>query len=113
MRTSLSLIGFGFTIFQFFKKLTESDVLEGGASPPRNFGIALVLLGIGMLIVGIVYHVQFMRGLRQERQRMTADGLIHGQSVFPPSLTLITATVLLLIGIVAIVSMTFQIGLFG
>jgi hypothetical protein len=39
-------------------------------------------------------------------------GLIHAESKFPPSLTLITAVLLLLIGIAAIVSMVFQVGPF-
>jgi putative membrane protein len=112
MRTALSLIGFGFTIFQFFAKLREAGTLTH-ASAPRNFGVTLVALGIGMLLVGIIYHVQFMLGLRVERNQMTEDGLIHGESRFPPSLTLITAFILLLIGIAAIVSMIFQVGPFG
>ena len=40
-------------------------------------------------------------------------GLIHGESGFPVSLTLITALVLLLIGVLAIVSMVFHVGPFG
>jgi putative membrane protein len=44
---------------------------------------------------------------------MTEDGLIHGESHFPPSLTLITAVILLLIGVAAIVSMIFRVGLLG
>jgi uncharacterized membrane protein YidH (DUF202 family) len=112
IRTSLSLIGFGFTIFQFFQKLSESDVIKN-AHAPGNFGIALVLLGIAMLMIGIVYHVQFMRGLRTTRQKMSATALIHGESLFPVSLTLITAVALLLIGIFAIVSMVFRVGPFG
>jgi putative membrane protein len=83
------------------------------AAAPRNFGIALVALGILMLIGGIIYHVQFMLGLRAQRKAMTAAGLVHGESIFPPSLTLITAVILLLIGIAAIVSMVFQTGPFG
>src|SRR5262245_57825367 len=109
IRTSLSLISFGFTIFQVFQKLGERDVLTGGASA-RNFGLALVSLGIAMLVLGIIYHVQFMLGLRGERNRMRTDGLIHGESRFPPSLTLITAVLLLLIGIASIVSMVYSLG---
>jgi len=104
MRTALSLIGFGFTIFQFFQKMRDADVLHR-VNAPRNFGIALVIIGIAMLILGIVYHIQFMTGLRKTREEMTAEGLIHGESVFPPSLTLITATILLLVGIAAVISM--------
>jgi putative membrane protein len=106
IRTSLSLIGFGFTIYQFFEKLKDSSVLPA-AHAPRNFGIALVALGIGMLVLGIVYHLQFMTGLRKTRAAMTAEGLIHGESHFPTSLTLIAALILLAIGIAAIVSMVF------
>jgi len=58
-----------------------------------------------MLALGIVYHLQFMRALRKTRAEMTAEGLVHGESPFPPSLTLITALVLLAIGIAAIVGM--------
>jgi putative membrane protein len=111
MRTSLSLIGFGFTIFQFFQKLRDAGTLAHAAAP-RNFGITLVLLGILMLIVGIIYHVQFMLGLRHERTDMATSGLIHAESRFPPSLTLITAVLLLLVGLVAIMSMIFQVGPF-
>ena len=65
-----------------------------------------------MLIVGIVYHQQFMAGLRHERVEMTAEGLIYGQSRFPISMTLITAVILLLIGIAAILNITLGIGPF-
>jgi putative membrane protein len=112
IRTSLSLISFGFTIFQVFQKLRDQSMLTGVA-PARNFGVTLVGLGILMLIGGIIYHLQFMLGLRDERRAMTADDLIHGESRFPPSLTLITAVILLFIGIAAIVSMIFQVGPFG
>ena len=67
IRTSLSLISFGFTIFQFFEKLERPEVLTP-AHAPRNFGTALVALGIVMLVLGIVYHVRFMLGLRERAQ---------------------------------------------
>jgi putative membrane protein len=83
-----------------------------GTHGARNFGTALVALGILMLVIGIIYHVRFMLGLRAMRHAMTADGLIHGESGFPPSFTLITALILLFIGIAAIMSMLFNVGLF-
>ena len=112
IRTSLSLIGFGFTIYQVFQKLYESQVLKS-ARAPRHFGEALVILGIGMLLLGIGYHIAFMLGLRRLRQDMKLEGLIHGESRFPASMTLIVALALLLIGILAIGSMAFDIGPFG
>ena len=73
----------------------------------------LVLLGVLMLVLGIIYHLQFMVGLRTERHEMTAAGLIHGTSRFPASMTLITALTLLLLGVAAVLSMLFQIGPLG
>jgi putative membrane protein len=112
IRTSLSLIGFGFTIFQVFEKLYQSQVLKN-AKAPRHFGEALVILGIFMLVLGIGYHISFMLGLRHMRTAMKLEGLIHGESQFPASLTLIVAILLLLIGILAIWSMAFNVGPFG
>jgi len=114
IRTSLSLISFGFTIYQFFQRLLKDGSLESGAShAARNFGRSLVWLGVGMLIIGIIYHVQFMMGLRNERRRMKLDGAIFGESRFPASFTLVIAILLLLIGLAAIVSVTFHLGPLG
>ena len=112
IRTALSLISFGFTIYQLFEKARVAGAISHAAAP-RNFGVTLVALGIVMLVVGIGYHVQFMIHLREERKALMAAGLVHGESKFPPSLTLITAVILLVIGIFAIVSMVFQISPFG
>ena len=112
IRTSLSLISFGFTIFQIFQKLNDTEVIRSGVHAARNFGVALALLGIAMLVIGIIYHIQFMMELRNERDAMKAEGLVHGESHFPPSFTLITAFLLLAIGIVASISMIYNVGPF-
>jgi putative membrane protein len=112
IRTSLSLISFGFTIFQIFQKLHDANVLKTSGSA-RNFGETLVFLGIAMLIVGIAYHVTFMLGLRKERDAMKDAGLVHAQSAYPPSMTLIVAILLLGIGIVAVISMITGLGPLG
>ena len=112
IRTSLSLISFGFTIYQIFEKLKEHGVLAGDRSA-RNFGTTLVLLGIGMLVVGIIYHSLFMLGLREERANLKNVGLIYGRSKFPPSLVLIVALLLLIVGVVAAISMVLHAGPYG
>jgi putative membrane protein len=109
IRTSLSLISFGFTIVQIVQNLTEKHVLKFTASV-LHFGIVLVVLGIIVLALGIIYHVQFMYTLRTDRNRMTRDGLIHGRDPFPPSFTLVTAVILLVIGLTVILGMLFHIG---
>ena len=113
IRTALSLISFGFTIFQFFRNLQEKAVLGSGSHAARNFGAALVWLGVAMLVVGIAYHVQFMLGVRAERRAMRAEGLVHAQSGFPVSYTLLVALSLFFIGLAAIASVTFHVGPFG
>jgi putative membrane protein len=104
IRTSLSLIGFGFTIFQVFKKSYEAQILKNSGAA-RHFGESLVYLGIGMLVVGIGYHLVFMLGLRREREMLRTSGLLHAESQFPLSLTLLVAILLLCIGIAAILAM--------
>jgi putative membrane protein len=111
IRTSLSLIGFGFTLYQVFEKLLEAQVLRS-AGAPRRFGEALVFLGVAMLVLGIGYHIAFMFGLRNQREQLKRDGLIHAESGFPASLTLIVAMALLAIGIAAGGSMAFNVGPF-
>ena len=112
IRTALSLIGFGFTIYQTFQKLHDAGTI-GNPNAPRNFGIALVLLGIVMLIVGMVHHVQFMVELRHTRRQMTRQGLIHGSSRFPVSITFMVSVGLLLLGLAAIANMVFSVAVFG
>jgi putative membrane protein len=114
IRTSLSLIGFGFTIYQFFRYLRETagatQLLRSEA--PRNFGLALVILGVVMLSLGIWRHVAFMLELRAERKTLAGRELIRGDDRFPISITLITATLLWVIGLIAIVGMAMRAGPF-
>ena len=93
------------------KAYLRANGFNSGA--PRRFGEALVYLGIGMLVLGIGYHIAFMAGLRAERKALKAEGLVHGESHFPASLTLIVAILLLLIGLLAIFSMIYGGGPFG
>ena len=55
VRTSVSLIGFGFTIVQFFERLGAMDHVAAAARPqaPRYLGLALIASGIGALVVSI------------------------------------------------------------
>jgi len=111
IRTSLALISFGFTIHQVFKKLAESQALTGWEAA-RNFGVALVALGIAILALGLSYHVTFMKGMRHTRNDMIRNGMIQPVSVFPLALAMFIGAALLAIGIAAIVSMLFHVGPF-
>lgn len=107
IRTALSLISFGFTIDQAFSSLDAFQATRLGTGAPRAFGIGLVGLGIVMLALGILYHLQFMNFLRKDRSAMAAEGLIAAKSPYPVSLTLLTAVVLLLLGLAAMGNMAF------
>lgn len=59
-RTSVSLIGFGFTIVQFFERVQTSTADRAPVlmpDAPRNFGLALIGAGIlGLLVSLWQYH---------------------------------------------------------
>jgi putative membrane protein len=111
IRTALALLSFGFTIFKIVQDLAAAKMLHLDSSVP-HFGIGLALLGILMLTTGIIYHGQFMWRLRVIRKGLIAEGLIRGETPFPPSFTLATALILLALGVAVILSMLFRIGPF-
>jgi putative membrane protein len=53
-----------------------------------------------------------MRGLRSQREHLVAEGLVHGESHFPLSMTLVVALLLLLVGLFAIANMLFHVSIF-
>jgi len=66
VRTAVALIGFGFTIVQFFDRLGS---LEGAGAPrfpdaPRYLGLMLISCGIGALVISIWQYRAGVRYLR-------------------------------------------------
>jgi len=112
IRTALSMIGFGFTLNEAFKKAYEAGTIANPTSA-RTFGLSLIALGVILLIGGIFRHIQFAADLRGRRSSMIDDELIHGHSAYPVSITLITASLLLLIGVLAIMSVVFNWSMLG
>lgn len=114
VRTALSLIGFGFTIFQFFHTLRSSDDTAGLLRPeaPRNFGIALVVLGVLLLTFGIGGHVRFMLEFRKEHDALVRERLIP-HDVVPYSVTLAIGILLWCLGLFAIFHMSMRAGPLG
>jgi putative membrane protein len=97
VRTATALIGFGFTIFQFFDRFNDM----AGVAPPRNPGapvyIALSLVGTGTfaLIVAMWEYRGMVRYLWSDEFKEIAG--VHDQPGWTPA-TLV-ATLLSLIGI--------------
>jgi len=55
VRTAVSLIGFGFTIVQFFERFKDMPGVAPGKHPEgaRYLGLALILIGVMALIISI------------------------------------------------------------
>ena len=68
VRTATALIGFGFTIVQFFQRLHEMPGVAPALRPqmPRHLGLALILTGTLALTLAIWHYEQMIRYLRQE-----------------------------------------------
>jgi putative membrane protein len=83
--------------------MSEGLVIETGLYTVASYlGMALGAIALLMVASGISYHLAFMHGLRNERVRLVAAGLVHGESKFPVSMTLVVAVLLLLTGMFAI-----------
>lgn len=114
IRTALSLISFGFTIFSFFGKLAErlgTEIVARHAA--RNFGVALVALGVGMLIAGLFAHVGVMQSLRRRRDDLHEAKLLRRAAQYQTSPTAVIAVLLLLVGLTAVLGMVLRAGPFG
>jgi putative membrane protein len=111
LRTALSLISFGFTIYQFLSKIalggTTSAVTKASA---RDFGAALIILGIGFLVAGLVGHLAALRQMYDRRDRLHAAGLLRSASVHRATATAVTSALLLVLGLVALVGMLLRAG---
>lgn len=100
-RTSLSLIGFGFTIYQFLKKVEEtSETAILRSESPRNFGLAFILVGtLGTLIAFLQHHraMTYLKGPQFE-------GIAIEEELPHVSLSLAITVFLAIIGVVTGVS---------
>ena len=108
VRTSLSLIGFGFTIHTVFQKLAESSAIKINDDAPRNFGLALILIGIVMLVMGILSHMRFQRNLTARRQRLFELQLVRHSAQYSATPTFAAAGALLFVGIAAFAVIIFN-----
>jgi putative membrane protein len=73
IRTALSMIGFGFSIYKFFQYLPEEIAAGNVRRPqaPRNLGLSLIALGTLALVAAAWQHANFLKeiGAAQRLQR--------------------------------------------
>jgi putative membrane protein len=70
VRTGTSLITFGFTVYKFFQ-LDQAVKLNGRTIiGPREFAVALILIGMLSLVLGTVENARDLRSLRAQYPQM-------------------------------------------
>lgn len=70
IRTSTSLIAFGFTIFKFFQYLATEERRRDPIVSPWVVGMVMILAGLTGLALAWWQHRQEMKALRQEGEPM-------------------------------------------
>jgi putative membrane protein len=102
IRTATALIGFGFTILQFFERLRSM----AGVAPPKHpamsrlMGLSLIAIGTLGLITAIAEYRVLMRHLWSEEYRDIRG--VGGQPDKALTPTLMAALLLALVGIVTL-----------
>jgi putative membrane protein len=106
VRTSLSLISFGFTIYQVLGK--ASAIVPKASEMARNLGLGLLILGLANLVMGLISHALFSRGLTQRRADLFRKGLLRREVRYHATPTYIVAFSLLALGLGALATMVFR-----
>lgn len=101
VRTGVSLIGFGFTVAQFFQRI-KNNLPEGvrdiGADVPRNLGLLLIGSGVASLAIFTWQYHSAMRYLQSDVYQAIAQEKPMHTSVY------MLTCIVMLIGIIAFLS---------
>ena len=95
-RTATSLISFGFTVYKFFDYEDEEDATSRGVLRPRWFALFMIVIGLVALTLATIEHHRALKTLKAE----------YGNQ--PPSLSLIVAALIAVLGIVGLVAVVFH-----
>jgi putative membrane protein len=107
VRTAIALIGFGFTIVQFFERIKDVPGALPGRFPeaPRYLGLALIFCGVAALVISIWEYEWGLRYLWSESFAAIA-GVKRGGKQTP---LLAVAIALSLIGAFAFFAVVFRV----
>ena len=98
VRTSLALIGFGFTIYQVLRSMNETAPFRGDA--PRNLGLALIALGVLALLFALLSYWGAVRYMWSSEFRTVAGFDESSRRTFVP----VVIIILVFIGLFAFVA---------
>jgi len=103
IRTALSMIGFGFTIFKFLESMQSKELASQtmGQHSPRAAGLTLISIGVFSLVIACLQHWKYVKKLRSD------------QPYRPWDLGLVVAALIGLLGLAMIVSIIFRAGPLG
>jgi putative membrane protein len=107
VRTGVALIGFGFTIVQFFQRLRETEGVAPPVRPeaPRYLGLALIAAGVLSLIISAWQYRRIVKYLWSDQFRAIAGIEAGGmEPVITQSPLMVVVIAVMLIGIFAFVS---------
>lgn len=115
LTTSLSLIGFGFTIHKVFQEIGKAAGQTHAFGPPgRNFGLLLVTLGIGLLTAGLINRYLYTRGLIRRWQGLYGERLLlRAPPTHKISPNMVVSVLLLLGGLLVVLGIVLRSGPFG
>ena len=112
IRTSVALIGFGFTIVQFFERLHDMENVAAAVRPeaPRYLGLALIGAGVIVLLISLWQYVGVVRYLWREPFKELAG--IHSETMKPvieQTPVMAVTIVMLAIGVFAFCAVLFRV----
>ena len=97
VRTSTSLISFGFTIYKFFQYLNEQQGTQHrGWFGPRQFATLMIIIGIVALMLATFQHQRDMKTLRAHHPEVSY------------SLATVLAGLISILGVLALLAVVFR-----
>jgi putative membrane protein len=97
VRTSTSLISFGFTIYKFFQYLQQQQGgRHEGRFGPRQYATLMIVIGILALVIATLQHRRDMKALRA-----------HYPEV-PYSMATVLAGLISILGVLALLAVVFR-----
>ena len=96
VRTSTSLISFGFTIYKFFQYLQEKGTAQERLLGPREFATLMISIGVIALALATWQHRRDMKALRSAYPEV------------PYSLATVLAGLMSVLGVMALLAVLFR-----
>ena len=100
VRTAVSLISFGFTIFKVLQYIQQENIADAlRPQTPRNIGIFMILVGIIPLLMAMIQYSHTLKRLQAK-----------GHILFNPNF--LAANMIFLFGFLLLTTIVFRINLF-